>query len=156
MTPEQREAERVRKRDSARVHAERVRAYHREWYAANKARKDAQNAEWARQNRERASENSRKHLLSRYELTDEDFLMLADLQGGRCAICRGECSTGKRLSVDHDHDRDGWRSVRGLLCRRCNGLLGRAGDSIEWLQKAIHYLREQPIKTQAALESRKG
>jgi Recombination endonuclease VII len=55
-----------------------------------------------------------------------------------CAIChRHKDSFKYRLSVDHDHYTN---EVRGLLCRRCNLLLGFCGDSIGILESTIKYL----------------
>lgn len=34
-----------------------------------------------------------------------------------CEICGEPCSTGRRLAVDHDHDK---KTFRGLLCAKCN------------------------------------
>lgn len=64
---------------------------------------------------------------------------LIDIQGGElCLIC-GEGPSGKRrLFIDHNHDTD---EIRGLLCPRCNRLLGNAADSIERLQACIDYLK---------------
>ena len=61
------------------------------------------------------------------------YVHLFDLQGGRCAICRGRPKT-TRLAVDHDHGCCTkpplcGRCTRGLLCSRCNHeLLGAAHD----------------------------
>lgn len=66
-------------------------------------------------------------------------MALLDAQGGVCAICgNDEDGTGQRqLSVDHGHETG---AVRGLLCNRCNPMLGYARDSIAVLQAAIEYL----------------
>ena len=75
-----------------------------------------------------------------YGLTDSEFRALLEAQGGVCAIC-GNGETSKRyrtLSVDHDHETG---AVRGLLCNRCNPMLGYARDDIAVLQGAIEYLK---------------
>lgn len=57
-------------------------------------------------------------------------------QDGKCKICTqpfGEFT----YYIDHDH-KDG--HFRGLLCIKCNSLIGMAGDSVEVLQSAIGYL----------------
>jgi hypothetical protein len=41
--------------------------------------------------------------------------------------------------IDHSHVDD---HVRGILCGRCNTLLGMAGDDVEVLEAAIKYLVE--------------
>lgn len=76
--------------------------------------------------------------LSMYGLTPEDYYSLLDKQGGACAICRGQCKTGKKLAVDHDHETG---KVRGLLCTRCNVALGMFQDDMDRMAKAIAYLK---------------
>jgi hypothetical protein len=65
-------------------------------------------------------------LKDRYGLTPERFDEMVVDQEGRCAICRREFP--QTPHVDHDHETG---KVRGLLCRRCNIMLGwfdRMGD----------------------------
>jgi hypothetical protein len=63
---------------------------------------------------------------------------LVDRQGHEtCAICGVAPSPGKRLQVDHDHATD---EIRGLLCARCNRMLGQALDAVELLRRGIEYL----------------
>ena len=67
------------------------------------------------------------------KITEAQFWEWHEGQGGLCAIC--ERST--LLVIDHCHETG---SIRGLLCRRCNGLLGFATDKVWILHKAIEYL----------------
>jgi hypothetical protein len=101
--------------------------------------KIVRNREYVRQNPERSRESARRarkafqarqtpeyHLrnhLKRYGITLEDYECLLAEQGGNCAICGNHPPDkgASRLSVDHDH---GTGQVRGLLCRRCNTMLG--------------------------------
>ncbi len=103
-----------------------------------------------RTNPKRAEENRRrvrewqlkfpeKRLAQRlklYGLSVEEYRSMESRQGGVCAICKLS-DPRHRLSVDHDHGTD---VVRGLLCSRCNLVLGRCGDSIELFQRTISYL----------------
>lgn len=59
-------------------------------------------------------------------------------QRGLCAIC-GRPGDKKSLSLDHCH---GSLRVRGLLCGSCNLALGLFADSIDRLEKAVQYLRD--------------
>lgn len=52
----------------------------------------------------------------------------------RCAICS---RTGK-LVLDHDHATG---AFRGYICRDCNMGLGKLGDNLDSLMRAIAYLR---------------
>jgi len=76
----------------------------------------------------------------KYGITDDEYRAWLDAQGGVCAICgNGETSKdGRPLSVDHDH---GTGRIRGLLCNRCNPMIGYARDDIAILQAAIEYLK---------------
>lgn len=63
-------------------------------------------------------------------------------QGGVCKIC-GRPDTGRintrRLFVDHCHKTG---RVRGILCYKCNTLIGHAQDDPERLRKAAEYLEK--------------
>ncbi len=72
-----------------------------------------------------------------YGITLAEYDALAASQGGVCAVCREQCPTGRRLSVDHDHQSG---QVRGLLCSRCNQALGLFRDRSDLLLAAIQYI----------------
>lgn len=76
-----------------------------------------------------------------YGIGLEDYLDLLDAQDGGCAICRGAANGRGLFHVDHCH-RTG--RIRGLLCAKCNLLLGHAEDSTERLRAAIYYLIDPP------------
>ncbi len=78
-----------------------------------------------------------------YGITLEDYNRLFEWQHGVCAIC-GNAETIimtngkiKPLSVDHSHSD---KHTRGLLCQRCNALLGMANDNVDRLLRAANYL----------------
>lgn len=103
--------------------------------------------EWSRQNRVRTPEELlRQRLWSWYRLTIEGYEALLASQSARCAICKTDEPGGRgRWHVDHDHaccsgSRSCGECVRGLLCSRCNPLLGMARDDTRTLRAAIAYL----------------
>jgi hypothetical protein len=59
-----------------------------------------------------------------------------------CAICgaRSGCSKGRKLFIDHNHKT---KKIRGLLCSKCNFMIGISGDNSEILKKAIAYLERE-------------
>lgn len=74
-----------------------------------------------------------------YGLTSEQFRLLWESQGRRCAICWRPVRV-RRPCVDHDHETG---EVRGLLCRRCNyDVLGFYG--VDSLLRAARYLMAPP------------
>lgn len=72
------------------------------------------------------------------------YAELLDSQGGVCAICRAKCKTGKPLSVDHVHGSNPVL-IRGLLCSNCNCAIGQLKDSVEFLLRAIEYLKKPTL-----------
>lgn len=74
----------------------------------------------------------------RYKITMDDYERMLQEQGGKCAICQEK----DPAFIDHCH-RLG--HVRGLLCGRCNTLLGMAKDRPDFLQRAIEYLERNHV-----------
>ena len=75
---------------------------------------------------------------------------MLEKQNGVCAICEQKetvidkrINKVRRLSVDHDHKT---RKVRGLLCAKCNHLLGNINDNIKILNRSILYLEDKLFK----------
>ena len=60
-----------------------------------------------------------------------------------CAICADPETDKRQLSLDHCHTTG---HIRGLLCGRCNTMLGFAKDNMYILQEAIKYLTKQRNK----------
>ena len=74
---------------------------------------------------------------TKYNLDPKSYKELFIKQDNKCAICGCEFSNTVKGFVDHDHVSG---RVRGLLCSKCNSLLGFAKDNIDILNKAIKYL----------------
>ena len=79
-----------------------------------------------------------------YGITEDEYDGMLKDQNGTCKNCKQlETSTNRgtirRLAVDHNHVTG---KVRGLLCARCNLILGKANDSVALLQGLIEYLKE--------------
>lgn len=81
--------------------------------------------------RERAT-NARLRRDYGISLADYEAMLVA--QDDRCAICG---DSGRRLSVDHDHETG---VVRGLLCPNCNLGLGHFQDRPDLLRAAVDYI----------------
>jgi hypothetical protein len=59
-------------------------------------------------------------------------------QGDCCAAC-GE--TDRKFVLDHCHATE---LVRGVLCDRCNTILGMCGDDLAVLEACMVYLKREP------------
>lgn len=82
-----------------------------------------------------------KYELKKYGLTPESYLNILNKQNNGCAICKSKDSKRNKVDgfiVDHNH-RTG--KVRGLLCDKCNKLLGAVNDDIEVLRRIKKYLQ---------------
>ena len=113
------------------------RVYQQAYYRKNKERLQAYKREYHRKNRRERKNYWYKYA---YGWTLRDIEALNTRQGGACAICE---QTEKRLVVDHCHTKG---YVRGLLCGRCNTILGYMDDNPNLLRKAAQYLeRAQAI-----------
>lgn len=113
-------------------------------------------ADWRVKNRDAHNETERRryasspkkwarHLRNRYGITPETYQALLERQAGRCAICSIAHGDGEEtLCVDHDHLTG---RVRGLLCAKCNRMLGCANDRPEVLLEGAKYLDSASIES---------
>ena len=113
-------------------------AYQRDLYARNRERYLAKR----RRYRERHSSEA---LLWRYGITLDTYHATLEAQDNRCAICgKTPEENGKRICVDHDHETN---EIRGLLCNRCNRVLGFVQDNPSLLRNAASYLEQHSKET---------
>jgi hypothetical protein len=81
-----------------------------------------------------------------YRINSCEYDALVESQGGLCLIC-GEIPN-TQLCVDHDHATG---KIRGLLCYKCNLLLGLVKDNVELLHKAVEYLNKSLIANEQVI-----
>jgi hypothetical protein len=91
----------------------------------------------------------RENSLHKYEgMTTARYEEMFTAQGGVCIVC-SQPETQKRLGklrplvVDHHHDSG---IVRGLLCSRCNTMIGYARENAEHLRKAADFVDDHAAK----------
>lgn len=92
-----------------------------------------------RQHCDESKYRNRKRNLKQYNLTLEQYDKIFKRQNGNCLIC-GLPELMQRLSVDHNHQTG---KVRGLLCFRCNLLVGQIEKDSKLVFKILEYLNEQ-------------
>jgi hypothetical protein len=61
------------------------------------------------------------------------------MQQGVCYICKEECSSGHKLSVDHSHETG---EVRALLCKSCNYLVGLVENKSNLIDEVAKYIQQ--------------
>ena len=139
-----------RKKNKAKIYASGV-----QWRKNNRSKVLRNKRRWRENNPEKARASVRastkknyhkykkniwrRWLKDKYGITQEQFDAKLKEQNGLCAICLSTQKCGKRkmLYVDHCH---ATKVFRGLLCFKCNTLLGMAGDRVPVLKAAIAYL----------------
>lgn len=91
-------------------------------------------------NRTERLENMRKvSYARRYKISIEQYDAMFEQQNNQCAICGDSAGyKGKRLAVDHNHETG---EIRGLLCDRCNLVLGKVKDNPDLLAEMVAYLK---------------
>lgn len=117
---------------------EKHRQYQRDYLAANRPVVNRKKrTAWHRGGWKKARALFREKL---YGVTQEQYEGMKAAQNGCCPICgRNENQLEKQLGVDHNH-RTG--KVRGLLCSRCNMILGQLNDDPTILRRAAKYLED--------------
>jgi hypothetical protein len=91
----------------------------------------------------RTVNNSDSHRRRRYGLSPDEYEAIAASQGYVCSVCEqpnwvGHSGETKPLVVDHNHATN---ANRGLLCDRCNKVLGFLRDRQELALRILEYLR---------------
>lgn len=85
----------------------------------------------------------RKYYLQKvYGITQHDYDRMLRIQNDCCAICTKRL----KLFIDHDHSSN---VIRGLLCNKCNSLIGYADEDVRILQNAILYINKHKHKKTA-------
>src|SRR5882724_4581950 len=78
------------------------------------------------------------YLGNKYGITTEQYCQLLETQKHKCAICGCQLTAGRNgAQIDHDHITG---KIRGILCHKCNKMLGLVQDQPTLLESAIHYL----------------
>lgn len=112
------------------------------WCVRRKAELDAELKEYHAQPQCKRIDKRYSAMKRFYSLTKADYERILISQSNKCAICGVSFPadrTGARRGphVDHDHIT---LEVRGILCHKCNLMLGLAKDSIDTLNNAVSYL----------------
>jgi hypothetical protein len=128
------------------AHKEQTKERHKQYEIANKEKLKLKRKKYCIENKEKIKEyhdthkeERRKSSLKReYKITLEEYNQMLEKQKDSCAICHEKFKSSTHTQVDHDHKTG---KVRGLLCRKCNSILGYSNDEIQILLNAINYLK---------------
>lgn len=90
----------------------------------------------------------RTRALKAFNITQSDYDRMFQEQDGKCKVC-GTTEPGSNytnFAIDHDHSccpgvsNSCGQCIRGLLCSRCNMVLGLVADNKTLLHSLINYL----------------
>jgi len=109
----------------------------KEYYQKNKEAIIAGVKKYRENNLEQIKERKRK---KNYGIEPGTYDKMLLEQDNKCCVCYIELDQCKQISIDHCHKSG---DVRGLLCSRCNLMLGMVEDNIDILQSAINYLAKE-------------
>ena len=129
---------------------------HKRFYIRHPERVKSSSKAWIDRNKEYNSSRQRVYQLkNKYGITEEDYQLMFDNQGGKCAICLSVKQSGKwqRHGVDHCHTTG---VVRALLCNACNRGIGLLKDNPELLRSAANYIEHYKLITKGENEQRKN
>jgi hypothetical protein len=126
------------------------RAMAKDWYERNKDKASAKVKEWRQHNsdavKQYRADNRQKHyrqeLGRKYGVEPSWFDEQLQIQINACACCNRQFQWGDKQTaphVDHCHNT---KAVRGILCNRCNTVLGLCKDDDELLLGMARYLRK--------------
>ena len=113
-------------------------------YARNKAKA------WRLANPERVAEyrlkNRRKSYIQeafrKYGITSDEFYSLMVKQQDSCATCFTPFNWSDRETKPHIDHCHATKKVRGILCKKCNSVLGMVKDNPDTLKNLAEYLRK--------------
>jgi hypothetical protein len=99
-------------------------------------------------NKQREAESPRRYQAYRFKwlckqvgITPEIYFEIEAQQRGACRICgripSGKTQSDSRLNMDHDHKTG---KFRGLICHKCNVVLGLVGEDTNILRAMEQYL----------------
>ena len=118
-----------------------TRERHRQYSKNNRLKRNMMQKDWLDRNPHKRKEY---HMKFNFKLSDQQYKDMVDKFKGTCYIC-GELPQRKSLHIDHDHNccptvPTCGKCTRGLLCARCNVLVGFLESDPVLIQKAQVYL----------------
>lgn len=98
--------------------------------------------DWHKRNPRKAQEYQLRRC---YGLTLEEYDAKLEEQDGVCGCCGREFNFDRFMrdrQVDHNHETG---EFRGIVCARCNYILGRVDKDVEILELCVAYLRKHRV-----------
>lgn len=118
---------------------EKINKKAKEYYYTHEKRRKLKDQEYYSKNKEKINQRHKEYYYKyKYGISLQEKREMYYKQDGKCLGCEKEMLTTRDCHVDHDHKTN---RVRGLLCYRCNVLIGFANDNPIILESLALYLR---------------
>jgi glycyl-tRNA synthetase (class II) len=96
--------------------------------------------EWVSNNRGKRYTIQLKSRCKKYGIELEEYYDMLKQQDNKCIICNtNELNLNRKLNIDHNHKTG---EVRGLLCDRCNKVIGLLNEDINIMRSMIEYINK--------------
>jgi hypothetical protein len=109
--------------------------YDKKYYLKNKNKIKKANREYRKTERGQLAHKNGE-LKRKFGITLDEYDDIFNEQGGVCLICH-QPEFNRRLAVDHEHQTG---KIRGLLCTRCNHIIGYLEKKPELIKKFLDYI----------------
>ena len=133
-----------------------IQNYWKGQYSCIPCTKEKQKNRWASRS---PKKRLHQHLKYKYGVTEEDLAEALEKQNNACEICEEPLpdllvydNRRRGYAIDHNHDTG---KFRGVLCLKCNTLLGMAKEDKNILLAAIDYLESKGNYAAVAKKSKK-
>ena len=123
--------------------------YDKQYYLDNKERIKKRVKQYQKDNRKRLNEYQKKwskknpekcrriRIKFTHSLSHEEWQEMWDNQDGKCLICGKKFKNPSDACVDHNHET---KTIRGLLCLKCNFGISNFNDNPKLTARATEYL----------------
>ena len=99
-------------------HKDLIKQCNKKYYDKNKEKYKQLSQNYYQNHKQEKSQHWRKY---QYGITKEQFIEMLRKQNYKCAICNSNFKNSRDTHIDHNHKTG---KIRGLLCFRCNNILG--------------------------------
>lgn len=113
-----------------------------ELFQINKKRRNENRRRYRKNHPEVEVRCTRRKNARKWGLDPDTVMSIVDNHNGLCDICGQPDKMGRSLSMDHCHKTS---NFRGFLCVSCNSGIGNFMDNPNLLEKAILYLKRNPL-----------
>ena len=120
----------------------------KDWYQRNKEKANLKVRKWRDENsdaiKQYRADNRQKHyrqeVVRKYKIEPLWFDEQINRQNNSCLCCNQQFKWGNKQTTPHVDHCHLTKKIRGILCNRCNTVLGLCGDNKELIQKLTGYL----------------